>query len=1076
MINKLKKSIFVIFILFIVNSNLVFAESNISNNGGINFKRITVENGLSQTTVEYIYQDSDGYMWFGTDNGLNKYDGTNFEVYKYKGTNSNKDSISGDIIVAIEEDSEGYLWIGTTTGLSRLDRKTGEIKNYLADGKSGSISNGNICEIFIDSKERMWVSTANGLNLYDKKSDTFTRVLYSNNYNVLTSQSIYSIVEDSNNVYWIGTDKGLNKYNEDTGEITKYTSTDKNKLISNNSIYDLYMDNNNILWVSTSGGGLNKINTKSEESIVFRNDPNEKNSIPSDYVKSILRDSNGDMWICTDNGLARLDEKTNKFTVYNSKIYDTSTLVNDRVISICESKLGTLWIGTYDGLCLFNPKDIFITYKNDPFNDNTLKSNMIMGVYKDDDGYIWVGTNDEGINIIDKENDKVYRLDKQGELNSLLTSKDITVINGYGNKIFIGTNNGINIIDKDKKEIHKYLESDSDFDSDSSKIREIFIDNDNLLWIGSRGGLYTLNNDYELRNLNNIFKDNGIKENLVSSIYEDDDGEMWIGMSVEGGLLRYNKATGELINYKSSDENGISHNSIKDINGDSLGNIWIATNYGLNKFSKNENKFTQYTEEMGLANNFVYGILFDEENNPWVSTNYGLSKYDVKKSRFINFSISDGLQGNEFNGYSYFKAKDGEMFFGGIRGLNSFYPKDYKENIISNTVKISKVKIDGESINFDDVIKINRDNNSIQIQYFLPDYRNVSKIKYYYKMEGIDEAWIELENGNYVNYNNLSAGNYKFLVLAMSSSGEMSEVSSIKIIKESPIFMTKTAFVIYILIIAFILYRRWNRVNILNRLVEERTIELNNNLIENRILYEKLINQEKKKNNYFINLSHELRTPLNVILSIEQLITALNKKDEHINKEKLNNYMDALRRNSKRLLKLINDIIDTAKIEAGMYRLDITNNDIIYLVEELALSMKDFIESKGIELIIDPEIEEKIIECDTGEIEKCIVNILGNAAKFTNSGGKIEIIINEEDGFVNIRIRDNGIGIDEKDIEAIFDRFGQAYNKKSEEFGGSGIGLSLSKQIIELHNGELLVNSKLGYGSEFTIILPERQP
>ena len=211
---------------------------------------------------------------------------------------------------------------------------------------------------------------------------------------------------------------------------------------------------------------------------------------------------------------------------------------------------------------------------------------------------------------------------------------------------------------------------------------------------------------------------------------------------------------------------------------------------------------------------------------------------------------------------------------------------------------------------------------------------------------------------------------------------------------------------------------------------------------------------------------------MNVILSIEQLITALNKKDEHINKEKLNNYMDALRRNSKRLLKLINDIIDTAKIEAGMYRLDITNNDIIYLVEELALSMKDFIESKGIELIIDPEIEEKIIECDINDIEKCLINLIGNAMKFTPEGGKIIIRISDLNDKVKISIIDSGIGISEKDINEIFNRFEQAYNKKSEEFGGSGIGLMLTKQIIELHKGDLVVKSELGKGSEFSILLP----
>lgn len=795
MIDKLKKIIFIISMIIITNENLVFSDSNISNNGGINFKRITIEDGLSQTTVEYIYQDSDGYMWFGTDDGLNKYDGINFEVYKYKGEDEN--SISGNIIVAIIEDN---------------------------------------------------------------------------------------------------------------------------------------------------------------------------------------------------------------------------------------------------------------------------------------DGYIWVGSNDEGVNIIDRSNDKVYRLDKEGELNSLLTSTDITVINGYDNKIFIGTNNGINIIDKDKKEIIKYLESDSSFDSDKSKIREIYIDKDKLVWIGTRDGLYTMDENYKFSNLNDIFKDNNINDRVISSVYEDSDGEIWIGLSIDGGLVRYNKDTGKVINYISNDKNGLSYNSVKDINGDSSGNIWIATNYGLNKFNKSENKFTQYTEKEGLSNNFIYGILFDEEENPWVSTNYGVSKYDINKEKFVNFSISDGLQGNEFNGYSYFKASDGEMFFGGISGLNSFYPKDYKEREIKEKVNISKVQINGKSINFDDVIKLGRENNSIQIQYFLADYRNVSKIKYYYKMEGIDDDWISAENMNYVSYNNLFAGEYEFQVVAINSYGDMGEVESIKIIKDPPIFMSKTAFAIYLIVIAFILYRRWNRVKILNKLVEQRTEQLNNKLVENKILYEQLINQEKRKNNYFINLSHELRTPLNVILSIEQLITVLNKKDNHIDKKKLNHYMEALRGNSKRLLKLINDIIDTAKIESGMYKLDMKDNDIVYLVEELALSMKDFIESKDIELIIDPEIEEKIIECDAGEIEKCIVNVLGNAAKFTEAGGRIEVIITEENGFVNIKVKDTGIGIDKKDMKSIFDRFGQAYNKKTEEFGGSGIGLSLTKQIIELHNGELLVNSELGKGSEFTMRLPEKQP
>lgn len=1072
MVRKLNIITIITLVVIMVYRNVVFAGTGINNNGRVNFKRITVEDGLSQTTVEYIYQDSDGYMWIGTDNGLNKYDGNNFEVYKHNG--KDKNSISGDIIVGIIEDSNGYLWIGTTTGLNRLNRKTGEFKNYLADGNLGSISNGNICEIMIDSKNRMWVATADGINIYDDNSDTFNRVLYSKPNDVLTSQTIYSIVEGEEGTYWIATNKGLNKYNENTGEVIKYTNVNGEGLISNNSIFDLYMDNN-ILWVATSGGGLNRIDTKTGEKIVFMNDPNDENSIPSNYVRSVLRDLNGDLWIGTDNGLAKLDEETNKFTIYNSKVYDTSTLINNDIINIYQANLGSIWVGTLDGLCVFNPNNIFTTYKNDPFNENTIKSNMIKGIYEDNDGYIWVGSKKDGINIIDRKNNNVYRLDKENELNSLLTSKDITTINGYGNKIFIGTENGLNIIDKEKKEIQRFLVSEDNFNNESSQIIEIYIDANEMAWIGTRKGLFTIDDKYMLNNLNHIFNENNINDKSVSSIYEDNDGELWIGLSVEGGVLRYNQNTGEIINYKRDEESGLSYNSIKDIEGDTLGNVWVATNYGLNKFNKIEGKFTKYTEEDGLSNNFVYGILFDEENNPWVSTNYGISKYDIDKNKFINFGASDGLQGNEFNASSYFKSDSGEMFFGGTSGLNSFYPEDYKEEISSGKVNISKVKVNGESVHFKESIELDSKKNSIEIEYFLPDYRDVSKIKYYYKMNGIDDDWIFAENRSYIRYNNLSAGEYEFLVLAINSKGDISDISRLKIVKEPSIFMSKIAFVIYICIVVFIIYNRWNRVKILNRLVDERTLELNDKLNENERLYKQLINQEKIKNNYFINLSHELRTPLNVILSIEQLVTSLNDREEHIEKGKLNHYMSVLKGNSKRLLKLINDIIDTSKIEYGMYSLQCSRIDIVYLVEELALSMKDFIESKGIELIIDPEIEEKLIECDEGEIEKCVINILANAAKFTETGGKIEVNINESDEFVNIKIKDNGIGIDEKDKEAIFDRFGQAYNKKTEEFGGSGIGLALTKQIIELHKGKLIVDSKLGEGSEFIIVLPIKQ-
>ena len=508
---------------------------------------------------------------------------------------------------------------------------------------------------------------------------------------------------------------------------------------------------------------------------------------------------------------------------------------------------------------------------------------------------------------------------------------------------------------------------------------------------------------------------------------------------------------------------------------DSENNIWIGTQYGLNKLDKERKNFARYTEEDGLANNFIYGVLVDEDDNVWMSTNSGISKYDVSDEKFINYDVTDGLQGNEFNGFSYHKNDSGEMFFGGVNGLTYFNPLDLKEQSYLPKVQIDSIySNENEYINFKN-INLSYKNSNIQFNFFLPDYRNVVKIQYAYKLAGLDEDWITAENRNYASYTNLDSGTYTFMVKARNKSGDWSDPETVTFtVKQKP-WKTPFAYITYGVILFLIIYLIWNRVKILDSLVDQRTYELNNKLKENKELYDKLITIEKYKNNYFVNLSHELRTPLNVIISIEQLLSKLSKDKKEVPKEKLECYMSTLRRNSDRLLNLINNIIDTSKIESGSYKLIIKEHDIVYLVEEIVLSMKDYIEANGIELIIDPDVEEKIIECDKNEIEKCVINLVGNAIKFTEEGGKIEVKIADLGESVRISIIDTGIGIDKAYHESIFDRFGQAYNNISEEYGGSGLGLTLTKQLVTLHKGSILVKSKVGVGSEFIIILPVKQ-
>ncbi|MDU2680831.1 MULTISPECIES: two-component regulator propeller domain-containing protein [Clostridium] len=1071
---KLYKVIFMIIvsIIFIINMSVNNAFAITNDDKNINFKRITVEDGLSQTSVEYLFQDSKGYMWIGTIDGLNRYNGSRFEVFRYSKDKPN--SISGNYISAIAEDDEGNIWVGTSRGLNRINTHTSEITTYLPGVNGCNLSNYNITEILIDSKGDIYIATEDGLNLYNEEDDNFIRLYNSGDKkNSLSSQFVYSIVEDNYGNYWIGTDNGLNKIENNSQKIIKYYSDGGDNSINDNFIFKLYADNLDNLWIGTYNGGLNKLDLKTNKIEKFENDPNDDTSIAGNFIRYILRDSRNELWIATNNGLSRLNEEENKFINYKSKIYDPQSIVSNNVLSLFEDKSGAIWVGTYDGISLFNPQNSFKNYKNDPFNTNSLSENMMAGIYEDDEGLLWVGTVNEGLNLIDRKSGNITKFKSSDDEDSL-SNNHIRDIVGIQNEIWIATEFGLNKYDKLTKKFTRYYNEDNENSLLYNDVRTLYIDNEGILWIGTRDGLCTFDRKNTFKSYEDIFIKNGITENVFSDIIQDKDGIIWIASALDGGLIRLNKNTNEIKSYRNNEEDrySISFNALKTIAIDSKNNIWIGSQFGLNKFDRSTEKFHRYTEDSGLSNNFIYGILIDNEDNPWMSTNYGISKFDIKNDKFVDYNVTDGLQSNEFNGYSYFKSKSGEMFFGGINGLTYFYPNQLEEKKFSPNVVIDSIYSGEKEILDISNIKIGYKNSNIQFNFFMPDYRNVSKIQYAYKLDGLDENWIFSDDRNYVSYTNLESGVYKFQVVARNSSGDWSKVTTVSFKVGMKPWQTPLAYVMYALIVSLVLYIIWNRVKILDSLVEQRTHELNSKLKENKELYDKLIKNEKYKNNYFVNLSHELRTPLNVIISTQQLITKLNEEDKDIPKEKILYYMSTLRRNSDRLLKLINNIIDTSKIESGSYKLIIEKHDIVYLVEEIVLSMKDFIEANGIELVIDPDVEEKIIECDGSEIEKCIVNLVGNAVKFTPRGGKIEVRIVDLNNKVKISVKDSGIGIEKKYHDAIFDRFGQAYNDVSEEHGGSGLGLTVTKQLVTLHNGRIFVKSEPGYGSEFVIILP----
>ena len=1012
------------------------------------FNNINIEQGISQSTIEDIFQDSEGYIWLGTNDGLNRYNGYEFKIYNYE---EYQNSISHNGITDITEDKYGNIWVNTVSGVNKINKKTEKISNYTEI--NGKIKEDSTTEIIVTKDNNILVGTYEGLNIYNAKEDRFDIILEQKDG--ILSSCIYSIDEDINGNIWIGTELGLNKLSKDFKVLETYTSESE--------IYNIFCDDENgFVWAGSDSSGLLKIDTKTKEVKQYINNIEDLNSLPANQVGAIIRDSKGNLWVGTTNGLARYNEKNDSFDVYKNKVYDKNSLVYNDVRSIIEDREGVLWVGTYSGISIFDTESS-IKYYNAGLDDGYLLSeNMVHGIYEDDEGYLWVGSRTKGVNIIDRENNTSKSISMEN--NNVIQSNSINDITGYKDFIFVATDAGVLKINKKENTIQNYNLEDGLI---GENVKDIFVCDKNYLWIGSTNGLNLLDIENDKIIDMTDYVDEG---SYVRYVYQGQDGSYYIGFLRDGGLGIIEPNSKETKYYKNipNDKTSISSNRVRYINEDSKGNIWIGTSYGLNKYDPKTKVFKRYTTSDGIANNTIYGVLVDDNDNIWVSTNKGISQIDTKNNTVNNLSVTDGLQGNEFNGNAAFKSKSGELFFGGINGLNAFYPEDV--NSINNK---SKVIFDGFKVNDKDYLDINglkfgNNTENIKIKFFTPVYSSNKNISYEYELIGSNSSKATTKE-NYVIYNDLLPGKYTFKVRAVDSRGDISDSETIEFSIKYPFWMSPIACFIYLVIAILFIINNKYKLKYLDRLVKSRTKELEEQMIKNEELYNNNIKIEENKNKYLVNLSHELRTPLNVISSTNQLLLELSKKD-NIKSDKLAYYIDISERNCNRLLNLVNNILDNTKLQSKMYTLNLKEVDIIYLVEETSLTLIDYIKSKSIELIIDPEVEEKVILCDDYEIERCIVNLVSNAAKFTPEGGNITITIKDLDDKVMISVLDTGVGIEEKYHKTIFDRFNQVDNDESK--GGSGLGLSITSKIVELHKGEIYVESKVGEGSNFVIILP----
>ena len=755
----------------------------------LRFDRISIEQGLSQSSVWVIFQDSRGLLWFGTEDGLNRYDGYTFKTYKPDPDVPN--SLSDRWITSIVEDQHGYLWIATRLGgLNRYDPQTETFVHYLHDDSDPlSLSDNHVNVLYFDKSNNLWVGTMEGLDLLQADTNTFKHYGYSpSKQEGISGKNITTLYQDSRGRFWVGTASGLNLFEPATNTSTPYQNDPENvNTISDDYITSIIEDDKSTLWVGTRNG-LNKFQPESGNFERFLHSENDPQTISGNTISDLYMDSTGNLWIGTYMGLDRLSKIGQRFTHYQNDPTFSKSLSNNKVLSIYEDSGGVLWFGTWGGGVnkYDRQRDNFAYYRNDPQNKNSLSENIITAIYQDTEGYIWVGTASSGLNRFTRTTNQVvrYQANPAGS-NSISSNEVLSIAEDQDGYLWFGTGSGLDRFDTRSFTFKHYKWDPKDPTSLGAKrVYKVYIDSQNNLWLGTVNGLDLF--DRQKETFSHYQPETGNPNSLsgtaVSSILEDRDGNIWAG-TFENGLNKLNPKTGNFTHYRfdSNSKTSISNDAILSIYQDTKGNIWIGTDGGLNLYHPETDSFTYYLEKDGLPNGVVYGILEDFQGYLWMSTNFGISRFDPKTRTFRNFDAGDGLQSNEFNSGAYAKGHNGELYFGGIDGLTVFYPSNIEDNPYVPPITLTSLTQDDNPITTGSRVEMTRNvtlqwpQNSLEFEFAALSYDQPGKNQYAYKLEGFDSTWHLIGTKRDGRYTNLPGGQYTLLLKASNSDGIWNE-------------------------------------------------------------------------------------------------------------------------------------------------------------------------------------------------------------------------------------------------------------------------------------------------------------
>lgn len=1068
------KYVIIFFICFSLSLMILSPQDlNYNNLDNIYFSNITKEHGLSQASILCICQDHKGFMWFGTEEGLNRYDGKNFVIYKYDF--EDKNSISNSYVKCIIEDSDKNLWIGTGGGgLNLFDREKEIFISFKHNPDDlNSLSSNNVSSIIEDIDKNLWIGTENGLNRFDGKNF----IIYKNNpedKNSISDDYIDCIIRDNSNNLWIGTGSGgINIFIKENNSFKHIKHNDKDKnSINSDCIVSIFEDSYNNIWIGTDKG-LDLFNIENNSFVHFFDNPEDKKSIKGKVIKCIFEDRKKNIWIGTrSGGLNLFNRNDNSFIHFKQNELIKNSINDNNITCINEDLSGILWIGTYTGGVnkIDWIKSQFKKYIYIENNSNSLCDKNVWAVTNDLNGKLWIGTSN-GLSVYDKKN-KYYKHYKNNvyDKRSLTNNFILSLLMDSKGLLWIGTMDGLNLYDKNSNSFIRFFYNEKDkINLKNIRIYKLFEDSDNNIWIGTHYGLYcyyrnTKKLEKYLHDPDNPFS---LSHELAWSIGEDSDGNLWIGTI--NGLNKFDKNKKKFYRYYNNPDksDSLSYNLIMCIFKDLKNNLWIGTwGGGLNKYDKKNDSFIHFNEKDGLANNVVYGIMEDKNGRLWMSTNNGISQFNIETGQFTNYYMEDGLICNEFNCRSAHKNIHGEMFFGGISGLISFFPDKleiYKDepkiiitdfSVLNKSLKVSDGTYLKKSISETEEIILSYKENIFSFEFASLHFSSPEKNQYAYMLKGFDNDWIYSGNRNYVTYTNLNPGKYKLMIRGSNKDGIWNNTGkSIKITVTPPFWKKWWAYLFYILASIFI-----TLVSIF--FIQKRVKEnFNNKLKEVEINNLKEINVRMTK--FFINFAHEIKTPLTLIR---------NYLGKYILKTSPSIELDVIKNNFDKITRDVVNYLDSEKLKMG--KIFYNHSQIInlsdILIDKIEL-FKSIAENKKI--IIETDIEYDIfIKSDPYAIDRIINNLIDNAIRYTNENGFIKIILQSEKDKIRFITEDNGIGIEEEQKNNLFFPFYQLSHEKR-NIQGIGMGLNIVKQILESLEGEIDIESEPGKGSKFYVTL-----